>query len=156
MEEVRKIVAFGLEARAKASIKVKQPLALLKTKNYKLKTELAELVKDEVNVKEIIFDEKIVDEVWLDTEITPELKEEGTMREFIRHVQELRKKEDLNPADRDRTLMVSTDDVGKTFIQKFETEIKKATLFSELEYRASGEEEKTKIETVLFSLAIKK
>lgn len=156
MQEVRDVVVLGLEARAKAGIKVKQPLAMLKTKNIKLKTELAELVSDEVNVKEILHDELIKDDVWLDIEITLELKEEGMMREFIRHVQELRKTEDLNPADRDRTLVVSTDDRGKKFLQKFESEIKKATLFAELEYQESGEEEKIKIENIFCSLVIKK
>ncbi len=158
MQEVRNVVALGLEARAKAGIKVKQPLAVLKTKNYKLKTELAELVKDEVNVKEVIFDEKIADEVWLDTEITPELKEEGMVREFIRQVQELRKKEDLNPADRDRTLLVSTDDAGKNFVQKHEAEIKKATLFAGIAYgKIDGETENgqsASIEAFSFALSV--
>ena len=39
------------------------------------------MIKDELNVKEIIFDDKISGEVELDTEITPELKEEGDLRE---------------------------------------------------------------------------
>jgi isoleucyl-tRNA synthetase len=158
MREAREVVALGLEARAKAGIKVKQPLSTLRVKNQELrsKNELVELVKDEVNVKEIMFDEKIADDVWLDTEITPELKEEGMMREFIRYAQELRKTEDLNPADKDRTLIVSTDARGKKFFQKFESEIKKATLFSELEYQEPEEEEKIKIENIFCSLAIKK
>ena len=43
--------------------------------------------------KKVIFDEKISDnEVELDTEITPELKEEGELRELIRGLQDLRKK----------------------------------------------------------------
>jgi isoleucyl-tRNA synthetase len=159
MGMVRLFVSLGLEERTKKGIKVKQPLAsiFLPENHLRAQDDLLMLIKDEVNVKEVYFDEKLTaQEVRLDTEITPELKEEGMVREFIRQVQELRKKEDLNPADRDRTLLVSTDEAGKTFIQKFETEIKKATLFSELEYGESGEEEKTKIENILFSLAIKK
>jgi isoleucyl-tRNA synthetase len=156
MQEVRDVVALGLEARAKAGIKVKQPLALLKTKNLKLKTELAELVKDEVNIKEVLHDELIKDDVWLDTEITPELKEEGMVREFIRHVQELRKKEDLNPADRDRTLVVSTDEAGKTFVQKFETEIKKATLFASVEYGEAENGQPANVEHFSFVISVAK
>jgi len=53
-----------------------------------------------VNVKEIIFDPKIKREIELDTEITKELKEEGQLREIIRQIQELRKKEGLTPKDK--------------------------------------------------------
>src|SRR3989339_548073 len=58
MEEIRKIVSFGLEARSKANIKVRQPLKSLKIKNQKLKfseeekKKYQDLIKDEVNVKE--------------------------------------------------------------------------------------------------------
>jgi isoleucyl-tRNA synthetase len=156
MREARVVVSLALEARTRHGIKVKQPLALLKTKNYELKTQFADLVKDKVNVKKIMFDELIKDDVWLDTEITPELKEEGTLREFIRQAQDLRKKENLNPADKNRALLVSTDDRGKKFLQKFEAEIKKATLFSALEYRELSEQERTVMENTFFALAIKK
>src|SRR3989338_2135828 len=84
MEEVRKIVSLGLEARAKANIKVRQPLASLKIKNQKLKIknkeDLLKLIKDELNVKEVVWDENIQQEVELDTKITTELKEEGELR----------------------------------------------------------------------------
>ena len=94
MEEVRKIVSLGLEARAKSGIKVRQPLQKLKIKNLKLKNneDLIKLIKYELNVKEIIFDDKISGEVELDTEITPRLKEEGELRELIRGLQDLRKR----------------------------------------------------------------
>ena len=87
---------MALEQRAKAGIKVKQPIKSLKVKSEKLKIkeneELLNLIKDEVNVKEIIWDKNINQEVELDVEITPELKEEGELREFIRGLQDLRKK----------------------------------------------------------------
>ena len=94
MEEVRKIVSLGLEARAKSGIKVRQPLQKLKIKNLKLKNneDLIKLIKDELNVKEVIFDDKISGEVELDTTITPELKKEGELRELVRGLQDLRKK----------------------------------------------------------------
>ncbi|KKQ34198.1 MAG: Isoleucine-tRNA ligase, partial [Candidatus Nomurabacteria bacterium GW2011_GWB1_37_5] len=66
METVRKIVSLGLEARQKAGIKVRQPLASLKVsakggsasggKSFlKLSSEYFDLIKDEVNVKEVEF-----------------------------------------------------------------------------------------------------
>jgi len=61
---------------------------------------LLSLIKEEVNVKEIIFDSKLEKEVELDTNITDELKEEGTVRDIIRSVQDMRKTSGLKPEDR--------------------------------------------------------
>jgi isoleucyl-tRNA synthetase len=104
MTEVRKICSLGLEARQKAGIKVRQPIASLKIKNQKSKIkdneELLNLIKDEVNVKEIVFDAKIKNEVELDTVITAELKAEGDLRELARLIQDLRKNAGLTPKDK--------------------------------------------------------
>ena len=54
MEKTRKIVEMGLAARAKAKIKVRQPLGQLLVNGIKeLPEELIDLIKDEVNVKEL-------------------------------------------------------------------------------------------------------
>jgi len=114
MDLVRKIVSLGLELRARAKIKVRQPLTKLKIKNLKLKTgdELLNLIRDELNVKEIeMFEEFGEEKNWifaeegdvkiaLNIEITLQLKEEGTLRDFIRQVQEMRKKAGLKPKDK--------------------------------------------------------
>jgi len=39
-------------------------------------------------------------EIGLNIEITPQLKEEGMIRDFIREIQELRKKAGLKPRDK--------------------------------------------------------
>jgi len=104
MGKIREIIALSLAERAKSSIKVRQPLSSLKIKDEKLKSkigkELLDLIKEEVNVKEVVFDGKIKTMVGLDTEITPELKEEGIIREIIRNIQEMRKKANLKPKDK--------------------------------------------------------
>lgn len=101
MEEVRKIVALTLAKRAKAKIKVRQPLQKLKIKKLKFKIpkELANLIKEEANIKKIFIDPKIKKEIELDTTITPELKEEGIIKEIIRQIQEMRKAANLKPKD---------------------------------------------------------
>ena len=102
MNLVRKIATNGLALRAAAGIKVRQPLSKLKIKNEKLKIlgkELLDLIKDEINVKEIIFDGSIKNRIELDTKITPELKEEGIMRDLTRQIQEMRKDGGLTPKD---------------------------------------------------------
>ncbi len=137
MEEVRKIVALGLEERAKAGIKVRQPIASLKIKNEKSnlknKDGLLKLIKNEVNVKEILFGGESENEVELDTVITEELKLEGMVREIIRKIQDLRKNASLAPADK-VALAVETDKDGISFINKFKEEIKKATNLSAVEF----------------------
>jgi len=95
MREVRKIAAEALEARAKAGIKVRQPLSELRITSHELrnKKELLDLIKDEVNVKTITFGK----ELKIETAITPALKEEGETRELIRLIQDARKKAGLKP-----------------------------------------------------------
>ncbi|MEK7598830.1 MAG: class I tRNA ligase family protein [Patescibacteria group bacterium] len=127
MNGARRAVSLGLEARAKAGIKVRQPLAALKIKNKKLNIknkELTNLIKGEVNVKEIIFDSKIKDEAELDLNITPELKEEGQLNDLIRHIQEKRKKSGFEPKDK-IILAFETDDSGRRFVEKYEQILKK-------------------------------
>ena len=135
MEEVRKIVSLGLEARAKFGIKVRQPLKELKVQSQKLKgkTELLELVKDELNVKEVVFDENIKDKVELDLEITPELQEEGHFRELLRNLQGLRKEAGLNPSDVIE-LFIGTNKEGQAFIEKFSNEIKSVAGVNKIEF----------------------
>ena len=104
MNEARNIVSLVLAGRSEKTIKVRQPIALIKIKNKKLKIEgekeILELIKDEVNVKKIIFDAKIKNEVELDTKVTQELKEEGMVRDVIRYIQDIRKEVGLKPEDK--------------------------------------------------------
>ncbi len=103
MSSARVIVAAGLAARAAAGIKVRQPLQSLMvradTAGIANADEVLGVIKDEVNVKEIIFNPSLVDEVALDTTLTPALREEGVIREFIRTVQMLRQKAGYHPND---------------------------------------------------------
>ncbi len=104
MKEIREIVSLALNERAKAGIKVRQPLASLKIKKKILRCrnqkELLDLIKGETNVKEIVFDSKIKKEIRLDLKITPKLKEEGIVREVIHQIQMMRKKAGYKPRHR--------------------------------------------------------
>ena len=121
MAEVRRLSTLALARRAELGIKVRQPLQSLKVKtaNKKLKTykDLLEVLKDEVNVKQIIFDDKLETEVEFDINITPALKEEGTLREFTRLVQDLRKKGGLMPKDK-VSLFVDAEGANQSILQK--------------------------------------
>ncbi|PIU99533.1 MAG: isoleucine--tRNA ligase [Candidatus Tagabacteria bacterium CG03_land_8_20_14_0_80_41_22] len=140
MEVTRDIVSKALEVRTKFGIRVRQPIASLKIKsqispasprqsrgraNLKNNKELLELIKGEVNVKEIIFDKNIKEEIELDTMITQELREEGILRDLIRQIQDIRKKEGRKPNEMLEFFM-ATDEKGKNFIVKYAKEFKKS------------------------------
>jgi isoleucyl-tRNA synthetase len=157
MEEIRKIVSLGLEIRSKSNIKVRQPLLKLKIKDSKLNGEnlgqYFDLIKDEINVKEVVSDESISESVELDLNITPELKEEGMIRELTRGIQELRKQEKLNPSDI-VTLKIKTDQKGKSLVQKFETEVKKTTLLKNVFFDTFDGGTVVTVEELTFELKI--
>ena len=136
MEKTRKIVARALAERAAASIKVRQPLSKLKIKNEKLKIndELINLIKEEVNIKEIFFDSKIKKEVELDTRITPELREEGIIREIIRQIQELRKQAGLKPKDKISIQYFASEKLNKILVKQ-KNYILKETIARNLEIK---------------------
>ncbi len=159
MEEVRRVVALGLEERAKAGVKVKQPLASLKIKNKKSnlknKEGLLKLIMDEVNVKSVVFGEDIEGEVEIDTEISEELKQEGMVRELAREIQRLRKGAGLMPGD-EAELAVEADEKGREFISKFAEEIKRAARLSAIDFAPAPDGEEVKIEDLNFKVKIKK
>ncbi|HUC01340.1 MAG TPA: class I tRNA ligase family protein [Candidatus Paceibacterota bacterium] len=99
MAAVRAAAAAGLALRAEKGIKVRQPLASM-TVGVKLEKEIAEILAEEMNVKEIRFAAALGGNVELDTTITPALREEGLLREVARMFQELRQKAGLQPKDK--------------------------------------------------------
>lgn len=125
MAQARQIVEQGLRLRADAGIKVRQPLAKLTIKE-ELSQSYLNIIGDEVNVKEVEINSKLVEAPVLDISITPELKEEGIVRDLIRHIQELRKNNNLLPGDL-VSLVVDTDLDSKTVLEKYRTEIMKVT-----------------------------
>lgn len=96
MEAVRDYVNQGLSLRARAGLKVRQPLASVTVPSLGEHVDFEPILRDELNVKAV----KTGDEVAIDEQLTPELKREGLMREVIRHVQAARKKADLQIDDR--------------------------------------------------------
>jgi isoleucyl-tRNA synthetase len=97
MAAARRAVEAGLAARDSARIKVRQPLKSVAVPGVTLTEEIAQIVREELNVKSLTFG---ADEVRLDTDITEELKLEGLAREVVRMVNDLRRKLGFNVEDR--------------------------------------------------------
>src|SRR3989344_5134317 len=121
MSETRRIVTLALEARQKGNIKVRQPLARLEIRTDALSPEYLEIIKDELNVKKVEINNALESDVLLDTNLTPELIEEGKVRDAIRVVQDWRKEKGLKPGEK---ATYPTDDES---ILKHKEEIEKAT-----------------------------
>lgn len=129
MSAVREAITLGLAQRAEAGIKVRQPLASVNVAGLpELKTELVDILAEELNVKEV----KLVNgdelKTKLDTHLTDELKAEGTARELIRFVQNARKNAKLNVDDR---INLSLDSKSADIMQaykKFKKNILQETL----------------------------
>jgi len=102
----RNFVAQALAKRSEIGVKVRQPLASVsisaRNGNQVFKTnqqDIFDIIKDEVNVKEVLISNKQDEGVVFDTNITDDLKEEGYLRETIRHIQQARKEMHLSPED---------------------------------------------------------
>jgi len=133
MSRIRELASRGLEARDKAGIKVRQPLARLVVQSVPRDAQLQSILADEINVKEVSEDTSLDGEVSLDTMLTPELKAEGLMRGFVRHIQAWRKEQNLTISDRPSfTLLVASAD-EKEIAEKYRKEIMHETGLKELD-----------------------
>jgi len=118
MERVRDYVNVGLSLRAKAQLKVRQPLASVTVPILGEHVDFEPILIDELNVKLV----KIGEVVDIDTKITPELKREGLMREIIRFVQNARKDAGLNIDDRITLSLYSENiEIGKAIKEHSDT-----------------------------------
>jgi isoleucyl-tRNA synthetase len=118
MKQVRLAASEGLQLRERAGIKIRQPLArFLSPTKFSFKWS-AQIVAQEVNVKEVLQ----AAEAQLDTALTPELQEEGRLRELVRRIQEWRKLQKLSITDRPlHTLNVSKEE--EAVAQKYRDKI---------------------------------
>jgi isoleucyl-tRNA synthetase len=128
MDTVRDYVNQGLSLRAKAGLKVRQPLASVTVPSLGTHVDFTVILTEELNVKQAVLGE----EVAIDETITPELKSEGLMREVVRHIQTARKKAGLNVDDRIVLALETTDQELSASIELHLEIIKAETLTAQL------------------------
>ena len=151
-----KISSLGRAARAKAGIKVRQPLkkVMVKVESERERDALENLaleITEEINVKEIAILSKAKDlyqefpysqpgysivsddkyEVIISTELTPELIAEGTSREIVRRLQNTRRSAKFDIADHIITYYQAEDPIKQVMVD-FTDYIKQETLSLEL------------------------
>jgi isoleucyl-tRNA synthetase len=124
METVREYVTAGLSLRAKAGLKVRQPLASVTVPKVGEYVDFEPILIDELNVKSVVLG----DEVAIDVTLTPELRREGLMREIVRHIQAARKAAGLNVDDRINLGIKSSDADLEMATQEHSSAIKSETL----------------------------
>ena len=158
MNSIREIVSVGLEARTTAGLKVRQPLhsVLVIGANKKIDQKYADIIKDELNIKEIFFEknhdyaiksnhaefsddlksisktEKKVS-VILNKNISSELKKEGEYREFLRQVQIMRKECGLQVSDTIE-LKIDLNKNKDSFIEDFKQDLEKTAGVKSINY----------------------
>ena len=124
MRQTRQCIAAGLALRAEAGIKVRQPLAKLTVSGpdeqlLDLGEEFVDLMLDELNVKAVELRPGETFSVDLETELTPALRQEGWVRELVRHVQVLRKTTGLEVENRIKLSIQATDDDLLAALERF-------------------------------------
>jgi isoleucyl-tRNA synthetase len=171
------VCSLGRAARAKAGVKVRQPLskALVKVRSAGEKKALQNItyqILDELNVKEVecYEGEEIGDKpgyvsaaegdyrVTVATELSPELEAEGIAREVVRRLQTMRRSAGLDIADHIVTYYEGGDSV-QLVMTKFADYIKQETLSRELVSAVPPDgsyTEKFRISKYEISLGIKK
>src|SRR3989338_3158963 len=123
MEAARRIVTQALEAREKAGIRVRQPLASLSVPSgTTLPQEYLSIIADEVNVKRVEAGKDIA----LDTNITEELRDEGILSDTIRLVQDARKAAKLKAGERGAVSILISEENRPVVERNLET-MKKQT-----------------------------
>lgn len=153
MGEVREYVNEGLSLRAKAGIKVRQPLASVSVPACADFVDQDEILEEELNVKEVILGSEVV---AIDTTITPELKREGLMREVIRHVQAARKNAGLQVDDRICLSLAADDAEVQAAIAEHAATIAVETLADTVADGAYAYRTEVKVEGAGLSISLEK
>ncbi len=152
MDTVRTISEFGHALRAEHGLRVRQPLPQCVILGKKIPDTCIQLVAEELNVKEVNFGTVIpsgkefvkkVSEgliVVLDTTLTDELLQEGMVRDIVRHINALRKKQDFTIGDKAKVRYGTTEDRVAQLLTHYQEQILKDTLSNALERIEAGEE----------------
>lgn len=147
MTKVRDIISNLLKERQQKNIPVRQPLA--EATGPAVPEVYVEIIKDELNVREYK-----IGEIGIDTNITPELKLEGSYRELVRGLQDMRKAIGLTPSDV-VSISFETNTEGQNLIKQFEADMKKVVGVNKIEF-SNNDGAEIKVGELVFKVKIVK
>lgn len=156
MEMTREAIAEALSQRAEAKIKVRQPLGSVDiTTTKELPPQMKQLIEEEVNVKEASLEVADTISVELNTKISKELRQEGYMREIVRHVQNHRKKAGLSVEDRISLSLTGDEDI-MTAVELFKDAIANEVLATSIDNTPKDYQAEVTIEDLNLKIGITK
>ncbi len=148
MGQTRGLVEQILALREQHGIKVRQPLVAVVIPQ--LPQDYVAILLEEVNIKQAQFG----DVVKIDIVISPELKEEGTVRELVRQLNALRKKLKFTIHDQKKLVYCTTDDYLRLVVEKHCSDLKKNTLVHTVEASHQPQAHIIKVDTVELSVTL--
>ena len=154
MRRVRDIVTIGLQLRAQAKIKVRQPLSEVVIKEI-FAAELVEIIKEELNVKDVAVNKDQAESVTLNTGLTAQLLQEGQARELVRHIQELRKEAGFEVDNHIAIGHIGMSDIFQVFGDMIAKETLADTVAEE-KLESYDIEKKIKIDDIEFEIYLKR
>lgn len=155
MKITRQIIVEGLALRAKAGIKLRQPLASASIViNTALEDEYLSIIIDELNIKNVSQSVGKEFSITLDEIITTELAIEGLARDLIRRVQETRKSYGLDVSDRINLYIEGK--LTSQVLAKFSEQIKNETLCVDIKTKKLDYHKEFKIDGLTYLISISK
>lgn len=147
MQQARQVVEQALAERAKAGIKVRQPLGRL---HAPVPKELLAIVAEEVNVMEVVEADSLI----LETSLTDELKAMGMVREFIRQINSFRKDQKLTINDKVSFVICAPKNISDILI-KSSTEVNRAIISSGLEFTEETQAHELNLGDINITISLK-
>lgn len=149
MQQVRGLVEQSLALREQAGIKIRQPLPSL-TIPTPLTEAFSKILADEVNVKAI----QVGTGLQLDTTLTPELLEEGMLRELTRSINALRKQKKLTIQDKVDIIYQTDDAVIQAVLSKQAQQLCSNVLAKQVQASAVAQADVLKVNGATLTVSI--
>ncbi|HNZ70412.1 MAG TPA: class I tRNA ligase family protein, partial [Candidatus Dojkabacteria bacterium] len=159
MQSIKQLSSLGQSIRVSNALKIRQPLSEIQIKGVKLDQEYLDILLNELNIKKCSIVENLPEgdnwksaddnfiSIAIDANLTDELKAEGFLREFIRSIQNERKKNGLIVGESVYVHAKGFDESQKKIISENIESIKSQVYASEVDL-TDNNEEKTNVDNI--------